>query len=146
MSDSEIKKEKEIIGRLEKASIPVFHIYDIDAKIDTGAYNSAIHTSETKIVRVGDQRYLKFRVLDEDHPSFKDVWHRTSQFEKRYVKNSSGTSEERYVIKTDVIIKGRKIKMRLGLSNRKDMRYPLLIGRRSIKKHFIIDASKKFTN
>ena len=40
------KEEKKIIGRLERVDQPEFDLKRIEAKIDTGAYNGAIHVSE----------------------------------------------------------------------------------------------------
>ena len=39
-------KKKVIIGRHELISFPLLELYNIEAKIDTGAYTSAIYCSE----------------------------------------------------------------------------------------------------
>lgn len=136
-------KNKKIIGRLEYIDLPDFDMSGIVAKIDTGAYNGAIHA--TNIVE-DEEGGLTFNILDPDHPEFKDNVYKADDYIKKPVKTSRGFSEDRYFIPVTVVISGEVIKARLSLSNRKDMRYPVLIGRKVIKNHFIVDVSKKFTN
>lgn len=61
---------------------------------------------------------------------------------KRFIKNSSGLGEERYVIKTLIIIGKRKIRGNLSLTNRAEMKYPVLLGRKFLKGRFIVDVEK----
>ena len=37
---------KKILGRVDKIDFPKLNLFDIDVKIDTGAYTSAIHCSK----------------------------------------------------------------------------------------------------
>lgn len=137
--------DKKIIGRLERVSIPTFGLADIEAKIDTGAYNSSIHVSSVEEVERDDTKYIRFVVLDEDHPEFKDKVHETSNFEVKVIRNSNGGEDTRYVLPVTIMLKGESIDAKVSLSNRADMRYPMLLGRKMLKKRFIIDVSKKFT-
>lgn len=141
----EINK-KNIIGRLESIDLPDFGLNAITAKIDTGAYNGAIHTTNVEEKEVDGKTIIEFSLLDEEHPEFKEDVFQVDDFEKRRVKNSMGDSELRYVIPTKIILKGEEIKVKLSLSNRKNLKYPVLLGRKIIRKHFIVDVSKKFTN
>ena len=54
--------------------------------------------------------------------------------------------EERYVIKTIICLGGKKIWSTISLTNRDNMRYPVLIGRRLLKGKFLIDANQIHTN
>jgi hypothetical protein len=139
-------QKKEIIGRIEKISLPEFHLKNIDAKIDTGAYNGAIHVSGIKEIGTGDSLKLKFTLLDKDHPEYNGKVFEAESFQKKTVRNAIGGSEVRYYIPTKIILKNQEIDVKLGLSNRKNMKYPILIGRKIIKKHFVVDAAKKFTS
>jgi len=140
-----ILKNKSIIGRLEKVDLPDFGLNDVIAKIDTGAYNGAIHTNHVKEKEVDGKSVIEFSLLDEDHPEFKEDTFQVDDFEKKLVKNSTGDSEMRYVVPTVIILKGQEIKVKLSLSNRKNLKHPILLGRKIIRKHFIVDVSKKFT-
>lgn len=139
------KPDKKIIGRLEYVDIPEFDLYKIEAKIDTGAYNGAIHVSVVnEIIRDG-VKYLSFVLLDEQHPEYHGRVYETDVFTERRVKSSNGEIQHRYVVETKIILNGQELKTKLSLSNRKDLRYPILLGRKIIKKHFIVDAGQTFT-
>lgn len=138
--------EKKIIGRLEYVDIPDFALSGIEAKIDTGAYNGAIHVSLVTEFEKEGKKYIRFILLDEEHPEYHGKVFETDEFTERRVKSSNGESQHRYAIPVTIILKGLELKTKLSLSNRKDLRYPILLGRKVIKKHFIIDASKTFTD
>ena len=53
--------------------------------------------------------------------------------------------EERFVIKTLIRLGKKKIWSTISLSNRDNMRYPVLIGRRLLKGKFLIDVNKIHT-
>ena len=139
------KETKDIIGRLENIDLPEFGLKEIIAKIDTGAYTAAIHTTSVTEKEVDGKSIIEFSLLDEEHPEFTEDVYQVDNFKKKMVKNSNGVSELRYVVPTNIILKGKNIKVDLSLSNRKNLRYPILLGRKVIKKHFIVDVSKKFT-
>ena len=65
---------------------------------------------------------------------------------KKLMMELSQYKIDRYIISTTIIIGGETIEVDMGISDRKDMRYPIIIGRKPIKKHFIVDVSKKFIN
>jgi hypothetical protein len=138
--------DKKIIGRREYADLPEFGLSRIVAKIDTGAYNGAIHTDRVLEKEIDGKKFIEFSLLDESHPEFKEEYYRVDDYQKRRVTNSNGESEERYVVPTKIVLSGIEIPVKLSLSNRKNLRYPILIGRKIIKKHFLVDVSKKFTN
>ncbi len=138
-------ESKKIIGRLEYIDLPDFQLSGIVAKIDTGAYNGAIHTNHVVEKEIDGKSIIEFSLLDEDHPEFKEDIYQVDDFEKRLVKNSNGDSEMRYVVPTKIILAGEEIKVKLSLSDRRKLRHPILIGRKIIRKHFIVDVNKKFT-
>lgn len=137
--------QKKIIGRLEYVDMPDFELSGIEAKIDTGAYNGSLHVSLITEFEKEGKKWIRFIILDENHPEFSNKAYETDEFDVKKIRSSNGTVQNRYVIPVTIILKGLELKAKLTLSNRKDMRYPVLIGRKFIKKHFIIDASKTFT-
>jgi len=143
-----IKKDiqKEIIGRREYVSIPDFELKNIEAKIDTGAYNGAIHVSVVNEFERDGRTWIRFVILDSVHPEFSDNVYETDEFVERRVRSSNGELQHRYAVTMTLILKGKEIRATLGLSNRKDLRYPILIGRKIINKYFIVDSSKTFTD
>lgn len=128
-----------IIGRREFVSFPLLHISHIEAKIDTGAYTSSIHCKEITIKEENGNSVLYFKLLN-------DIEYRCDTFTKKKIKNSFGEIEERYIIKTLISIGRKRIHTTVSLSDRGNMRYPVLIGRRLLKGKFIVDVNLKYTN
>ena len=75
-----MKKEKEIIGRLEFVDLTVWDISQIVAKIDTGAFSSSLHCHNIEEFLKEDEKWVKFNLLDPDHPSYNE---RLFSYEKR---------------------------------------------------------------
>lgn len=116
----------------------------MDAKIDTGAYTSSLHchhitTNESKGVSL-----VRFFVLDPDHPEYENKPFEIPVYKIKNVKSSNGIIQERVVIKQKIEIAGKSYTINLSLTNRAEMRYPVLLGRRFLNEKFIVDVSKKF--
>lgn len=124
---------KRTIGRKEHADIPSFGLNDITVKIDTGAYTSSIHI-ETAVV----QEHQLLVVFTHENPEgiLFDEW------VTKKVKSSNGISVERYSVKGEIILGGITYRSMFTLTNRSDMKYPALLGRKLLNKNFIVDTSK----
>lgn len=133
------KPKIKLIGRRELVSFPLLNISKVEAKIDTGAYTCAIHCKNIILKNNSDGPLLAFQLLD-------DTTYHFNQFGQKKIKNSFGEMEERYIIKTVIVIGKKRIKSTISLSDRESMRYPVLIGRRLLKGKFIVDVSKIFTD
>ena len=133
------QKPKQIIGRRELVDFPELCLTEIYAKIDTGAYSNTLHCHDIYV----KEKKLCFKVLDTTHPVFSQKEHCFREFSQKKIKNSFGEVEERYLIKTKIKIAGRVIKSIISLTDRGNMRYPVLIGRRLLKNKFVVDVSVK---
>ena len=127
---------KKIIGRVDKVDFPKLNLFDIDVKIDTGAYTSAIHCSE--ILEVDNTLQCTF--YSKEHPNFKSDTIVFEQYSRTDVKSSNGFKENRFKIKSEVIFFGKKYRINLTLSTRDDMKFPVLIGRQFLSKKFLVDV------
>jgi hypothetical protein len=134
---------KRAIGRKDKIDLPELGIYDIEAKIDTGAYGCALHCHHIKIITLDGEDVLSFQVLDPSHPEYKKKVFHFKHFDTKKVKSSSGVLELRYTIKTDLIIFNKKYRVVFSLTNRKRMKNPILLGRQFLAKRYIVDVVKK---
>ena len=132
-----------VIGRKDKIDLPELELFDIEAKIDTGAYGSALHCHQTEEVLRDVKRVLSFKVLDPDHPEFEGKEFYAANYSCKSVKSSSGESEDRYTIETDIILFGKKRTLEFSLTDRSEMRYPILIGRKFLANHYLVDVQLK---
>ena len=136
-------KNKIIIGRSDKANFPELNLEDIDIKIDSGAYTSSIHCSEICEISTNKKSVIKFKLLDSSHPQFNKKDFIIEEYSSKIVKSSNGISEKRYLIKTKIILFNTEFPIYLTLSERSDMKFPVLLGRKFLNKKFVIDTTKK---
>lgn len=134
-----------VIGRREFVDFPELGLFNLEAKIDTGAYTSSIHCKDIILKTIDGKQVLFFTLLDDSHPEYSERAHLSQNFSRKKIKNSFGEMEERYVIKTLVRVERKNIRTTISLSDRENMRYPVLIGRRLIKGKFIVDVNKTHT-
>lgn len=141
--DEEPKQTKLVIGASDIIDLPSLKLKNITCKIDTGADTSAIHTYHVQIIQKNDYPILQFRVLDPSHPLYvKRVFNFKNFFQTR-IRNSFGEEEERYVIKTKVLMFGKIFYTEFTLANRQEMRYPVLLGKKFLENRFLVDVSLK---
>jgi len=134
--------KRAIIGRIEKVDLPDLELFGIDAKVDTGAYSSAIHCHYIK--ENYEEKIVSFKLLDPSHPNYNNKEIKLTDYAKVKVKSSSGTSQNRYKINTTIIIGNKSYKTNFTLTNRSKMRNPILLGRKVFSKRFFVDASQKY--
>ncbi len=135
-----VSTEKKIIGATELVHFPELGWHDVPARVDTGAATSSIHCSRVKVIGKEGKRKLSF-YLDVKNGAPKQVFSATD-FKERTVRNSFGHTEKRYVIKTTIVVAGRKIRTEFSLADRQTMSFPVLLGRRLLKGRFIVDVSQ----
>ena len=123
------------IGRSELISFPDINIFKIKAKIDTGAYGIALHVDDIR-----QENGLLYFTIDSDEFSY-------DKFKMISVKNSFGKVQKRFSILTKMIIGDSIYKFYVSLTDRKKMKYPVLIGRRFLYKfNYLVDVTKKNVN
>ncbi|QNM86814.1 ATP-dependent zinc protease [Polaribacter pectinis] len=131
------------IGRVDKADFPELSLSEIDLKVDSGAYTSSIHCSNIKEIVLNDESLIQFTLLDPEHPFYNNKEFTFKNYSSKIVKSSNGISEKRFMIQTEIIIFNTTFPIYLTLSERKDMKFPILLGRKFLNKKFVIDTAKK---
>ena len=130
------------IGRIDKVDFPEFLLEEIEVKIDSGAYTSSIHCSDIKEIEENGESYLKFTLLDPKHAAYNNKEFSTKNYSSKMVKSSNGIAEERFMILTEIIIFNVSFPIHLTLSERKEMKFPVLLGRKFLNQKFVIDTTK----
>lgn len=129
----------QILGRSDRVDLPGIGLENIQTKIDTGAYTSSLHCLRAEVVN----GTLEFILLDEEHPEFTGMKYKFTKYDQREIKNSFGEAELRYVIKTKVKIFEHVIRAEFSLSDRGNLKFPILLGRKILRHRFLIDVTKK---
>lgn len=135
-------KNKQLIGAKEFVSILDLQLYDLDAKIDTGADSSALHCDHITI----EDDQVSFSLLDEVHPAYHGKHFTFPLFKIKKVRSSNGDLQLRPSIKVTIKVYEKSYEGVITLTNRADMKYPMLIGRKFLMNRFLVDVSQEYIN
>lgn len=133
--------DKKIVGKKELISIVDLDLYNLDAKVDTGADSNALHCDD---IFVDDEGFVHFTLLDEVHEAYHGRKMKMPIHKVKKVRSSNGELQERPSIKVVVDFFGKKYKTIISLTNRADMKYPMLIGRKFLSGRFLVDVSQEY--
>ncbi len=134
----------EIIGRVEEVGLTDLGVEVIDAKADTGAYTSSLHCHNIRVKEEDGKQYLCFSILDPSHENYQEKEYCLEEFSQTKVRSSNGVAQTRYKIRTRVRIGRSDYKTDFTLTDRKSMRYPILLGRKLLSKRFLVDCTHKY--
>lgn len=131
-----------VIGRYVNVNFPEFDVREVFAKVDTGAYQSAVHATDIREIKENGENFLEFSLFDGHGKTAHHMTPkcRVAEYEKTFVKSSNGQRQPRYVIKTRISINGRMMKTSITLTDRKDMVAPVLLGRRFLRGRYIVNV------
>ena len=139
------KRLNKTIGWKEWFSLDCIALPAIKGKIDTGAKTSALHAFNIETFYIEDVEYVRFDIhpLQKNKRLVRSCISRV--IDRRMVSDSSGKKEKRIVIKSDLKIGDKKIRIELTLTNRDNMSFRMLLGREAIMQaKMIVDISKSF--
>ncbi len=133
--------DKKIVGKKELISIVDLDLYNLDAKVDTGADSNALHCDH---IYIDDDDFVHFTLLDEVHEAYHGRKMKMPLYKVKNVRSSNGELQTRPSIKVSVEFFGKKYKTVISLTNRADMKYPMLIGRKFLSGKFLVDVSQEY--
>ena len=135
--------EIRIIGRKDRADFPMFEMFNVPVKIDSGAYSSSIHCSSVSEIKKNEnESFLEVIFLDESYAGFKSGIKIFTSYKKKKVKSSTGDEQERFFVRIPIVLFGEIIESDFSLTTRNGLKNPVLIGRKLLNKKFLIDTSK----
>ncbi len=133
-----------IIGWREWLTLPDLGIRALKAKIDTGARTSALHTFNLEPFEQSGIPKVKFGIHPLQRRKDIEITCVADVIDRRRVTSSDGQSEKRYVIRTDVTLGEFRWPIELTLTNRRSMRFRMLLGRGAIGGLFLVDSAKSY--
>ena len=130
---------KLIVGSEEWCSLPGLGLPAIKARVDSGAATSSLHAFNIVPFQRDGELWISFEV----HPLQNDrsvvVRHEAPVLEQRSVRNTSGISENRYVIREELVLGEQRWPIELTLTNRDAMGYRMLLGREAMVGRVLVD-------
>ncbi len=132
-----------IIGWREYVELPEMGIGRLEAKIDSGARTSALHAVDIEPIDRGGILHVAFSVpLTGHHQTYRCL---EPVFDERKVKNTSGIPEQRYIIRTDLVLGTRRWSIEVSLADRGLMGFDLILGRTAIRgRRLLVDPGRSF--
>ena len=124
------------VGWREFVHLPELGLSRIPAKIDTGARTSSLHARVLEEFERDGKPFVRFEV------DWDDIAHEGEavQVDRRGITSSNGETQTRYVIKTPLRIGDVEFRAEISLADRSDMKFPMLIGRSSLRRRFVVDS------
>lgn len=126
------------VGWREIVQLPELGLRGIPAKIDTGARTSSLHATILDEYERDGQTFVRFAV-DFNAQHVRQVCEAV-HVDWRGITSSNGKTQRRRIIKTPLRIGGLTFRAEISLADRSDMRFPMLIGRSSLRGRFVVDS------
>ena len=135
-------RNKVEIGWCEMVDIPSLGLSQVHAKMDTGAATSSIHATRIKPIARDGRQYVEFwfRLNSGEKPKRYEA----PVVDRRVVRSSNGEKQDRYVISAQFCFGKLCWNGQLTLANRRSMAFPLLIGRRTLRRGFLVNSGRRW--
>lgn len=132
--------DKFLIGALERVNLKQLGLTNLTARIDTGAQTSSLHAVNIQESENHGQAWVEFDcVLDDDSEI-----HVSSPIAGVSLVKSSNGKERRFVIESEMQLGEHSWPVKLTLSDRSSMAYPMLLGREAMAGRFIVDPGVEY--
>jgi len=135
---------KRIVGWREWIAIPGLNLPVIKAKIDTGARTSALHAFYVEPVDVAGRKRVRFGVHPVQRRKDFTVHCETDVLDRRWVADSGGHRELRYVIEAEIGLAGEVWPVEITLTDRDTMQFRLLLGRTAMRGRLMVDPGRSY--
>ncbi len=137
-------KQYPLVGWREWISLPELGIDKIKAKVDTGARTSALHAFALRPFKEGNQHRIHFDIHPFQHNTNKIITCEAEVIDLRWVSDSGGHKEERYVIRTPILMGDISWPIEITLTERDTMLFRMLLGRSAIRQRFLVNPARSF--
>lgn len=135
---SKRRKELPVVGWRELVHLPELGLHEVPAKIDTGARTSSLHGQVVEEFERDGEKFVRFSV-EFPEQKVRQICEAV-HVDIRGITSSNGEKQRRYVIKSPLRIGELEFRAEISLADRSDMRFPMLIGRSSLRRRFVVDS------
>jgi len=135
-------KEEVQVGWCELVHLPELGLGAVRAKMDSGAATSSIHATRISAFQKDGTDWAEFSFrAAKQHPA---IMLRAPIVDRRIVRSSNGKEQLRYVIGAKMEMGGLQWEGQLTLANRGSMAFPILLGRRALRRGFLVNSGKRW--
>ncbi len=133
-----------VLGWREWLRLPELCKTRIKVKVDTGARSSCLHAFNVQVIDEDGQQIVHFDIHPLQNSTQKTVRVTSPLIEYRRIRSSSGHEELRPVIRTLARVGDTTWPIEVTLTNRDQMGFRMLLGRRALAHRFVVNPSKSF--
>ena len=133
-----------VLGWREWVALPDLGLDRIKTKVDTGARTSTLHAFSLHPFEKEGQRKIRFDIHPLQHNTQTVITCEADVVDIRWVTDSGGHSEERYVIRTPLVIDRQSWSIEITLTERDTMLFRMLLARNAIRGRFMVDPARSF--
>jgi ribosomal protein S6--L-glutamate ligase len=130
---------KKVVGRAEWCGLLDLGVPMIKARVDSGAKTSSIHAFNIQRFKRDGESWVSFELHPLQGRRYPSLRCERPVIDKRVIKSSSGESESRYVVMTDLELGGEVWPIEVTLANRDSMGYRMLLGREAMMGRLMVD-------
>ncbi len=121
-----------VIGLREWIALPGLGLAGLRAKIDTGAATSTLHASDIVPFERDGQRWVRFTAHLGSRVQRPHRQREALLVDLKTIRSSTGHTQTRYVIRTELVLGDRHWPVEFTLACRKTMRYRVLLGAKAL--------------
>ena len=132
------KRKLRTVGCRELVDLPELGLRMVPAKIDSGARTSSLHATILEQFTRDGENFVRFAV-DFGPQHVRQVCEAV-HIDWRGITSSNGETQRRMIVKTPLRIGGLTFRAEISLADRSDMKFPMLIGRSSLRRRFLVDS------
>ena len=128
------------LGWREWVALPALGIARMRAKIDTGARSSALHVDAQWRFSQGGTPWVGFRITPARDGDAVEAC--APILDEREVADSGGRRTRRVFLATRLRLAGVEREIEINLADRRNMLFPMLLGRTAIAGAFTVDPAR----
>jgi hypothetical protein len=136
--------KKITVGALETGDLPQLGITGLNMRVDTGAATSALHVENIEEFIKDGKKWVSFDLLPEIHNIALAVRISCRVKGAKKVKTATADTQRRVVIDTKLTLGKKTWNIKLTLTDRSEMNYPMLLGRQAMVGRMVVDPESEF--
>lgn len=133
-----------LMGWREWVGLPDFGVEAVKAKVDTGAASSSLHAFKLERFTTKGVPMVRFEIHPRQRSRASMIIVEAEVVDERAVRNPGGRREVRPVIEAVLAWSDVRWETQINLTRRDEMGFRMLLGRRALRRRFVVDPSRSY--